>query len=564
MDELALLRDKFGSALVGDEVEIARYYEKSQVFWSLPINEGQAIVDQLDKAGLSQSEKTKFSAHKKVSSLLEAMKLLPEPSAKHQEVIDWAASLPAQSPAAQARQILEKNIPKFFYASHYDRMSGEVSVNQLAAHIANNEVKTSDKIFLDFLSLAGTSLDELKSTEQYEELKAKCEAASNDVTEQIFEYWRQNDALEVHIDIAEGKTGDPAPLNSGTIVHARVWNKLHRASVPFSERSAGFVWFFSFLVQFAAMRHEVGNVIILLDEPGLTLHGKAQADLLRYFRDELLPHHQVIFSTHSPFMVPANDFASVRVVEDVIDKSGPRPIISGTKVRADALAVDPDTLFPLQGALGYDITQSLFIGENTLLVEGPSDLLYLKALSVALTARKRKGLDPLWIVCPTGGLDKVKSFAALFGGQKLNIAALTDLAKGDRNKIEDLRRSEILSSDNVFTYADFVGRDEADVEDVFEPDLFALLVNAAYSLTGKNSLTATKLSSAQSGVIRQVKQAEALFRIMPASIPNFDHFTPAAWLIENISLLSDNTQEIEKTLDTAETLFRIVNARIKN
>jgi len=46
------------------------------------------------------------------------------------------------------------------------------------------------------------------------------------------------------------------PFNTGTVVHARVWNTLHRASVPFSERSAGFVWFFSFLVQFAAMRDE--------------------------------------------------------------------------------------------------------------------------------------------------------------------------------------------------------------------------------------------------------------------------------------------------------------------
>jgi predicted ATPase len=40
----------------------------------------------------------------------------------------------------------------------------------------------------------------------------------------------------------------------------------------------------------------------LLDEPGLTLHGKAQADLLRYIEQRLLPDHQVIYSTHSPFM----------------------------------------------------------------------------------------------------------------------------------------------------------------------------------------------------------------------------------------------------------------------
>ena len=47
--------------------------------------------------------------------------------------------------------------------------------------------------------------------------------------------------------------------------------------------------------------------MLLLDEPGLTLHGKAQADLLRYFADKIIPKHQLIYSTHSPFMVPPDD-----------------------------------------------------------------------------------------------------------------------------------------------------------------------------------------------------------------------------------------------------------------
>lgn len=131
-------------------------------------------------------------------------------------------------------------------------------------------------------------------------------------------------------------------------------------------------------------------MILLLDEPGLTLHGKAQADLLRFLAEKLAPHHQIVYSTHSPFMVPADDLASVRVVEDQVDRSRPRAVPLGTKVRDDVLTRDPDTLFPLQGALGYEITQSLFVGANTLLVEGPGDILYLQALSDALVRRGRR------------------------------------------------------------------------------------------------------------------------------------------------------------------------------
>lgn len=79
-------------------------------------------------------------------------------------------------------------------------------------------------------------------------------------------------------------------------------------------RTAGFIWFFSFLVKFAQIKKNRGNVIIILEEPGLTLHGTAQQDLLRYFSEQLAPKHQFIYSTRSPFMVPANDMASIKTV----------------------------------------------------------------------------------------------------------------------------------------------------------------------------------------------------------------------------------------------------------
>src|SRR5688500_7264009 len=124
----------------------------------------------------------------------------------------------------------------------------------MALHRSKQVIDTGDEIFESFLSLAGTSRDELMKSTRQEDLKAKCEAASNNITEQIFKYWSQNDALDVQIDISSGKPSDPAPFNSGTVVSARVWNGNHKASVPFSERSARFVWFFSFLVQFATIK----------------------------------------------------------------------------------------------------------------------------------------------------------------------------------------------------------------------------------------------------------------------------------------------------------------------
>jgi predicted ATPase len=90
--------------------------------------------------------------------------------------------------------------------------------------------------------------------------------------------------LEVRFEALPGRSQDPAPFNSGTIFHTRIYNRLHRMTVPFDERSAGFTWFFSFLVQFTGIREKHKNLLILLDEPGGSLHGKAQQELASFLR----------------------------------------------------------------------------------------------------------------------------------------------------------------------------------------------------------------------------------------------------------------------------------------
>lgn len=359
--------------------------------------------------------------------------------------------------------------------------------------------------------------------------------------------------------IESARPGDLAPLNTGTVARARIENNLHRVDTPFSERSAGFVWFFSFFVKFAQVKDEVSPVVLLLDEPGLTLHGKAQADLLRFFKEKLAPYHQIFYSAHSPFMVPADELASVRIVEDQIEMKGPRRVPLGTKVRDDVLTRDPDTLFPLQEALGYEISQSLFIGKNTLLVEGPGDILYLQSVSDALRRKSRSGLDARWTMCPAGGIDKIRPFVALFASNALHVAVLSDQSTGDRKKIEEMKRSEVLGAGHFYTMADFLERAEADIEDLFDPELFVDIVNGCYGFQGANGLTVAKLKAANGGTDRLVKQAEAAFRLLPDTIPMFNHFTPAAWLLRNPMILDGETAPLARTLNRAEKIFDVFN-----
>lgn len=563
----AAVEKRFGAeVLKGDTFQdhFGFRYEGNSRLWEIEVDNAKVLENLLSKHALDATERNVLhgvsdgpGADKALSGLAERT---PKQEALLQDIRKCKGSIFTQG----VIDVLSPLQPKFFFTSHFERMSGTVSIQKLQQDKQDKKVSVGDQIFLAFLEYAGTTLEELLNADRREALKATCEAASNEITEEIFQFWSQNNALEVVIEIDNAKPKDPSPFNAGMVADIRIRNTNHKATLPLSERSAGFVWFFSFLAQFKQLKKTPGNgnAIILLDEPGLTLHGKAQGDLLRYIVERLLPDHQVIFTTHSPFMVPMDRLVDVRIVEDVIiEKPGKRPEVRGTKVRADVLEVSDDTLFPLQGALGYEVTQSLFIGANTWLVEGPSDILYLQVVSQALTKRQREGLDPKWTLCPSGGIDKIAPFVRLFGGNRINVAVLSDIAKGDKTKIENLKKANILKAGQFYTCAEFTGQDEADVEDLFEVDLFIEMLNGAYNPPPANIVSKSNLTAASS-TPRIVKKAEALFKLMPESVAEFDHFAPANWLLKNPSILDKNTPAISTTLDRFEAVFKAFNSLI--
>lgn len=559
--DLAKIATSVGKGILSSDIVTASRAYGQDINIKADINYKAALDFLYSKFALDESERSVLGSVTTTPALIGALPKLGSPTPKHQQLQAYLAQHGAAS--TQVHTLIQGLLPKFMYFAAYDRMAGAIQIEQTKSMIASGQIAEDGhrtaRLFVEFLNYAGVSMDEITNVPTYETFNAKLQAASNNITDQILEYWTQNPDLSVDVRIEQSRPGDAEPLNAGTIARARIYNSLHRVDTPFSERSAGFVWFFSFLVKFAQVKGETSPVVLLLDEPGLTLHGKAQADLLRFFKEKLAPYHQIIYSTHSPFMVPADELASVRVVEDRVDMRGPRRIPIGTKVRDDVLTRDPDTLFPLQGALGYEITQSLFIGKNTLLVEGPGDILYLQAFSDALHRRGRSGLDMRWTMCPAGGIDKIRPFVALFAGNVLHVAVLSDQGAGDRKRVEEMKRSAVLSAGHFYTVADFLNRAEADIEDIFEPELFASILNDCYALPDANQLTAEKLKAADPSTERLVKQADAALRVMPEPIPVFDHFTPAAWLIRSPKVLDGKSAPISKTLDRAEKIFQAYN-----
>ena len=122
-----------------------------------------------------------------------------------------------------------------------------------------------------------------------------------------------------------------------------------------------------------------------------------------------------------------------------------------------------------------------------------------------------------------------------------------------------MRKSKLLRDGHVFTTSDFCPADESDVEDLFGPPIFLRLVNQTYELKGKNALTDKALAASGDKSPRIVRQVEAVIRLLP-TVPDFDHYAPAAWLIKHPEFLEDDTPEMTATLDRFEALFTALNS----
>ena len=296
---------------------------------------------------------------------------------------------------------IQPKVPKYLYYSEYYQLPSEIDLQSLQNDQSDRpELKTSRALF----ELANLDVQDLITDDDEASISA-LEAAGKQISETLRQYWNTNKNLRVQLHIPRERN-----VHGNPYIKVRVSDGPDSMTLPLDSRSRGFRWFFSFFVWFSKIQEDKDNqYVLLLDEPGLSLHASAQRDLLRFIED-LAKDYQIIYTTHSPFMIDSEKLRRVRTVleTDV-----------GTQISDSIQEKDPATLFPLQAALGYDIAQNLFIAKNNLLIEGTADLVYLQLLSSILETADRTSIRNDITIVPVGGLDKVTTFISLLRGRNL-------------------------------------------------------------------------------------------------------------------------------------------------
>nr|WP_271598057.1 MULTISPECIES: AAA family ATPase [unclassified Bradyrhizobium] len=563
-NEVADIEDMFGpDCLVAKTMSLYKHYDDDRCF-TLEVNQDKALQYLFANADLPEPTRGAIAAAgSKPADILTALNG-QEQTTETKRLAGIIAPIAKDSLRKFIyNHFLVKVVPKFLYFDEYYQLSGHENIQALIDRSNSETLKPSDHPMLGLIRLARLSLKEMVEAKSTIDLKGKLEGASNYLSKQILKYWSQNKHLRMTFDVRPGLPEDPPGMQSGTNIWGGVFDSRHLVTTELGSRSRGFVWFFSFLAWYSDVKRNDDRVILLLDEPGLTLHAKAQEDLLRYFETELKGEHQLVYSTHSPFMIDPRHFERVRIVQDLsIEKDGDsdgEKSAAGTTVLPDVFAASDDSLFPLQGALGYEIHQTLFVGPYSIVVEGAADLLFMQAISGILEASGRTGLDPRWTITPVGGASKVPTFVALLGAQRgMNIVTLLDTQKADEASIEAIYKEKLLKKSNVLTFADFLeGASEADIEDMFGLDFYLQLVNAEFAKQLDTPIKPTAIKSKHPRVLRRL---EDHFENHPLKSGKFGHFRPARYFAEHASSLVKSIPK--EALDRFEKAFIAINKLI--
>lgn len=435
------------------------------------------VINGLTKTSFVTAEKAK-----QISEWIKKnFKYLDEDNEKEEKRYDRITDL-LERPSERVT-VLEKCkalLPKFILFSNYFRIKPALHLKKLSERIErkildDDQYDYGNVCLLKFLGFTAkeladagdTSQFDLNRPEQYEKYKAQLDdrdyrlnAATIRLTNAIREIWNptqdSRDANKLRIKV------------DGQYLKVVVEDDLG-VEVELDQRSEGFQWMVSFyVVFFAEALDKHRNAILLLDEPGQSLHALKQAEF-RETLSKLSEKNQTIYTTHSPFLVGTNELDKVRVVE-MVDRT------AGTKVHLCLTATDSGAILPLQEALGYDLAQSMFFHKKNLVLEGLTDMWYLEAISELLKADGKTGINDQIALIPANCASKVVYFATILHAQNLKVAALLDSdAEGDQAAKQDTLVNALGAKRILRTKDAYTGKvANAEIEDMLRDTLLQI------------------------------------------------------------------------------------------
>ena len=210
--------------------------------------------------------------------------------------------------------------------------------------------------------------------------------------------------------------------------------KTNENTTNISERSNGLRWYLNLFIDILANDIKDTNVIFLLDEPGVYLHVNAQRELLRLFYDLCKNDNQVVYSTHSPYMIDSNNIINIRAIEK--DERGHTNIYNTAYDNKFNSVSKRETLSPLIQAIGADLRFNIGPQAEKLniVTEGITDYMYYTAMLYYFNIPEEK----MPYIIPAVGAGNVNVIVSVLIGWGCDFKVILDYDKSGFVECEKL------------------------------------------------------------------------------------------------------------------------------
>ena len=452
--------------------------------------------------------------------------------------------------------------PRFVYFSDYKKIYGNINLNEYLKE--ENQERTKSIEFIEEFDKAETVRNlfylaelDLKELDEVKTSPSKCikllNAASNRLTAKLNPTWKGD---PIHVDLRYNPGNIMSVVISdvhkdGTITNTGLLNR----------RAEGFKWTFSFIVNFAAetQRAELKEAILLLDEPARNLHPTQQmgiSDLLR----NLAGSNQVLYATHSPFMIFDYTPGSLLVVE--LDK---RKHLS--RIFYDYWNADDKTLTPILYGLSRGQVESIVdreIGRNSrpiIIVETMSDSMYLNAFDKFLQD-PNISMNPLNVIAAYNK-NSVLPLAIFYRNHGYRTFVLLDNTEESKQISSQLTSNEFSSVQIIFFERE--GKKLESIEDYIVLEDYLHPVNQTYEIKlrqeGFSNITPKDIESQDgNGNIEKLRRIWQEHRNDDWGEFNNEEIT--RYICEKFSL-GETSFLSDKTKDQFRSLYRLIAERIR-
>ncbi len=327
-------------------------------------------------------------------------------------------------------------VPKIYYRSQDKELKFEYSWSEIQTALDNE-----NEIITKFLR-AGLINDK----EITDAFTSSFPGIKQDSRDDIQQKVKDNIELKFNEFYGQEQIAINCPFDSDKLM---IFIKTDGRSMELTERSNGLRWYFGlFIDAFSYYSDENSSkIVFLLDEPGVHLHVNAQKRLLELFNELTRERNQLIYTTHSPYMIDNNSVMNVRAIQKMgngntgIYRNAYDPNLSGDSKM--------ETLTPLVNALGLDLKFNLGPSSSKLniITEGISDSIFLRAMMNYF------GISETPHVIATCGASNIKNIALILSGWGHNYLALYD---ADREGLKEYKKLKECLGEDIKRVARFV------------------------------------------------------------------------------------------------------------